>query len=363
MKYQLVTLLIFSLLFSSQSDAKSHQHPPMDVMNHDHHSHNHRPSPIGVVGSAHHEGFMLSIKQGLMSMNGNISDGNNISNEKILEVPNEIGEMPTNLSVIPENMDMKMTMIEGMYTATNNLSLMVMATYLSKEMKLSTYSSMMERELIGHFNTSTNDLSDITMSALFKISENKKSRWLGEISFQKSLGSADETAEVLTPMGTKIEMIMPYAMQSGDKATTVVLGLTNTRNLADKIIWGNQIRRRFVANEPKWSFGDQSEINSWLQYSLSKSISLSTRLHFVNQDNISGRDPMIVAPVQTANPDNYGGRELHFGIGLNLGLNILPGGTDLLGFELLAPLIQKKANLQMKTDYRIILGYKKHLSF
>ena len=221
------------------------------------------------MGNMHHEGFMFSIKHGLMKMNHNISNGNDISNSKILE-------MPTKLSVIPENMDMKMTMVEGMYAPSNNLTLMVMGTYLSKEMKLSTYSPMMERDLIGHFNTSTSDLSDITLSALFKISEKNMSKWHGEVSYQKSVGSADQTGKALTPMGTRIEMIMPYAMQSGDDATRVILGLTNTRQLNEKIIWGNQIKRKIVVNNSHWSFGDQTELNSWLQYSLGKHISISS---------------------------------------------------------------------------------------
>jgi hypothetical protein len=228
-------------------------------------------------------------------------------------------------------------------------------------MKLSTYSPMMERDFIGHFNTSTSDLSDITLSALFKISEKNMSKWHGEVSYQKSVGSADQTGKALTPMGTRIEMIMPYAMQSGDDATRVILGLTNTRQLNEKIIWGNQIKRKIVVNNADWSFGDQTELNSWLQYSLGKHISVSSRLKFLDQDGISGRDSMIVAPVQTANPDNYGGKELHFGFGINWAMNLSHGGNDLLAFELLRPLIQNKNNLQMKSDYQIILGYKKSI--
>ena len=123
----------------------------------------------------------------------------------------------------------------------------------------------------------------------------------------------------------------------------------------------NQIKRKIVVNNSHWSFGDQTELNSWLQYSLGKQISFSSRLKFVDQDAISGRDPTIVAPVQTATPDNYGGKELHFGVGINWAMNLSPGGNDSLGFELLRPLIQNKNNLQMKSDHQIVLGYKKSI--
>ena len=347
-------LVIVSGIVSSNVASQDHEHSGMDMMEDKHHSHLHPSSPMGVTGIMHHEGFMFSIKHGLMKMTHNISNGNNISNSKILE-------MPTKLSVIPETMDVKMTMIEGMYAPSNKLTLMIMGTYLSKDMKLSTYSPMMERDFIGHFNTSTSDLSDLTLSALFEISEKKLSKWHGEISYQKSVGSADQTGKALTPMGTRVEMIMPYAMQSGDDATRVILGLTNTRKLNDKISWGNQIKRKIVVNNSHWSFGDQTELNSWLQYSFGKHISFSSRLKFLDQDALSGRDPTIVAPVQTANPDNYGGKELHFGAGINWSMNLSPGGNDSLGFELLRPLIQNKNNLQMKTDHQIVLGYKKSI--
>jgi hypothetical protein len=49
------------------------------------------------MGSMHHSGFMISLKQGLMKMNGNIFDGKNISNSEILEMPNPLGNMPANL--------------------------------------------------------------------------------------------------------------------------------------------------------------------------------------------------------------------------------------------------------------------------
>ena len=165
----------------------------------------------------------------------------------------------------------------------------------------------------------------------------------------------------LTPMGKKMEMIMPYAMQPGDDSTSLIFGLTNLRELGEGIFLGNQLKRKIVVSEADWSFGDATELSSWIQYSLSKTISISSRLKFVDTDSLSGRNPLIMAPVQTSNPNNYGGKELHLGLGMNLNLNLLPGGKDTIGIEILKPLDQDKNNLQMKTDYQIINGYQKRL--
>ena len=346
---------------ASEVYSMSHEHSSADSVDHKHQSHKHPPLSIGVMGNMHPKGFMFSIRHGFMRMKNNILDGNNISNSEILSISNQTGNNPSNLSIIPENMEAKMTMVEGMYAVSNSLTLMVMGTYLSKEMNLSTYSPHMDKDLIGKFNTSTSDLSDFTASALFKIRENDLSKWHGEISYQKSIGSSDETGEVITPMGMRLEKILPYGMQSGDGAARLVFGLTNIRKLNEQIGFGGQIRRKVVVDDLSWSFGDETEVNSWIEYSFSEYLSFSSRLKFLNKDRISGSDPLIVAPVQTADPDNYGGKEIHFGVGMNISFDLFPGGKDLIGVELLTPLTQDKRNLQMKTGYQVVIGYQKHL--
>ena len=44
---------------------------------------------------------------------------------------------------------------------------------------------------------------------------------------------------------------------------------------------------------------------------------------------------------------------------MNINLDILPGGNDSIGIEILKPVNQNKNNLQMKTDYQAIIGYQK----
>ena len=70
----------------------------------------------------------------------------------------------------------------------------------------------------------------------------------------------------------------------------------------------------------------------------------------------------IMAPVQTANPYNYGGKNINFGIGLNFITNFLPGmHADRLAIEYIIPIDQNKNGLQMKDDSKIIIGFQKML--
>jgi hypothetical protein len=66
-----------------------------------------------------------------------------------------------------------------------------------------------------------------------------------------------------------------------------------------------------------------------------------------------------MAPVQTANTENYGGKEAYLGLGANFLMQLLPGEVDRFGLEVLLPLAQDKNNLQMDTDYKINFGYQK----
>ena len=88
--------------------------------------------------------------------------------------------------------------------------------------------------------------------------------------------------------------------------------------LNEDIVWANQLKRTVVVSESGWSFGDQTEFNSWIQYPFSKQVSVSSRLKLIDQDALSGRNALIMAPVQTANPKNYGGTEAFLGLGMNI---------------------------------------------
>ena len=357
MKNFLIIVLLISWSVLSDDEIMHKDHESMKMMDHMHHSEHHSSAPVGTAGNMHHMGWMVSVKQGFMNMSGNILDGDSIANADILQLPNPLGNMQANLSVIPEDMDMQMTMIDVMYAPTKDLTLMMMGTYVSKDMTLSTYAAMMDRNLLGTFKTSSSDLSELTFSALRKISDTDNSKWYAEVTLQKSLGNNDQTGLVLTPMGTEMNMILPYAMQPSDKATRLILGLNNSRKLSEKVSWTNQARFKKVLDEKEWALGDQLELNSWVQYQYKSSLSVSTRLKFVSHKDISGSNPMIMAPVQTANPENYGGDELHIGFGANYDLSSLTSKQDVVGVEVLFPIIQDKNGLQMETKHQIGLGF------
>ena len=82
-------------------------------------------------------------------------------------------------------------------------------------------------------------------------------------------------------------------------------------------------------------------------------------MKFIHQGEISGKNPLIKAPIQTANPKNYGGKEFHLGLGVNFWPSKSTKKGNLLGLEILKQIVQNKNNLQMKSNYQVVFGYKK----
>ena len=350
--------------------------------------------PIGVMADHFHKKgeWMVSLRFANMEMKKNILNGNSISIEDILkqpnpfakipmmmknsesmlaihEVPSKISDhphstsmkIPANLSVIPKKMTMRMIMLGAMYAPSDKLTLMGMAMFNDKEMMLDTYQAMVARNYLGSFETSSSDLTKISFSALFNLHDIESSRWHAIFGLEKSLGENSEKGLVLTPMNSKTFITLPYGMQSSDKALRLITGITNVRLIGGFVI-GNQLLVKKVIDEKDWNFGDELEYNIWLQGSFNDRASYSFRLNYNNQDSIDGFDKTIMAPVQTANPLNYGGEIINFGIGINVISNIFGGRyKDRFAFEIIKPIDQNTNGLQMKDDLTIYFGFQKSL--
>ena len=286
--------------------------------------------PIGVMGDHFHKKgeWMVSLRLANMEMKKNTLNGNSISADNILKQPNpffkipmmmknsESMKMPMNLSVIPKKMTMRMIMFGAMYAPSDKITLMGMAMFNDKEMILDTHQGMMARNYLGSFETSSSDLSKISFSALFNLHKRESSRWHAIFGLEKSVGDNFEKGLVLTPMNMKASITLPYGMQPSDKALRLITGLTNVRSIGSFKL-GNQLLVKKVIDEKDWNYGDEFEYNLWFQGSFSEKASYSFRLNYKDQDSIDGSDKTIMAPVQTANPLNYGGEVINFGIGIN----------------------------------------------
>ena len=336
-------------------------------------------APIGVMGDHFHgQGeWMVSARYMRMAMGNNRAGTTDLSDMDIIKLPNpyQMGNMSTTLSVVPQNMTMGMVMLGVMYAPIDTITLMGMGMLTDKNMTLNTYRGTMpmsdmgemsgeiHRANLGSFNTSTFDLSDLSLSGLVKLYEGNVSRVHAQIGIQQSVGANNSMGEVLTPMNMRNAMILPYGMQSGDGSTSVISALTYVATVGGRA-YGGQVRSQNSLATNLWSFGDSLSLTGWIQQELTEKTALSFRTTYHSQDSIDGQNPAIRAPVQTANPNNYGGTVTEIGVGLNQLISVFSGHhADRIGIELTYPIVQDLNGPQMKSGLKFQVGYQKSFGF
>ena len=172
-------------------------------------------------------------------------------------------------------------------------------------------------------------------------------------------GSTDETAQILAPTGMMPTVRMPYPMQLGSGSYDPILGLTYTGN-GERVGWGAQWRGvvRTGDNDDDYQLGDEHRVSGWLSYLFSPAVSASARLEYYRRDNISGIDPMIMGPVQTADPDRQAVTRIDAALGLNFAASGSLSGWR-LGVEYLFAIDQDLDGPQLETDDQLIVGLQK----
>lgn len=316
-------------------------------------------APIGVMGDhIHKKGeWMLSYRYKYMDMEGNrISDADVSPDFIVTNIANRFG-MPATLRVVPTKMTMEMHMFGAMYAPTDWLTLMVMGMYMDKSMDHVTYMGMAGTTVRGTFNTKSSGIGDTKVSGMFKLMDEGIHKVHLNAGISLPTGDTDETDDILTPMGGTPTVTLPYAMQLGSGTYDFLPGITYSAT-QDKFNWGAQYMGTVrISDNDGYSWGDKHEVTSWLSYQWQHWLSTSVRVAYRHEDQIDGIDSRIALPVQTADPNNYGGDTVM----LNFGVNIAgqTGGLrgHRLAFEAGLPIHQDLNGPQMETDLVITGGW------
>ena len=150
-------------------------------------------------------------------------------------------------------------------------------------------------------------------------------------------------------------MILPYGMQLSDKSNKAMISYTLSNKINQDIVTGLQLKNISTIKKQDWSFGDKITLSGWVQKELDINTSISFGIYFATEKKINGRDTSIIAPVQTSNPENYGGDTIDIGLGVNKLFNI--------AIEVLFPVSQKLNGPQMKKTWSLNIGYQKTFKF
>jgi hypothetical protein len=167
-------------------------------------------------------------------------------------------------------------------------------------------------------------------------------------------GSIDEEDTVLAPTGDTPTLRLPYMMQLGTGTYDFMPAVTYTY-LTDEWTHGLSYYGRFHLgrNSEGYSRGDKHALTGWSGYQFNETLGVSSSLTFSTEGKIGGRDSQIAAPVQTADPDNYGGERIH--LGLNAAWKFYKQNTVKAGFSV--PLYQDLNGPQMEEDYSFQLRW------
>lgn len=315
-------------------------------------------APISVMGDHyHHKGeVMVSYRYMTMQMENNADGSDGISPDTIATtVPNRFfgmpGQPPT-LRVVPTEMTMQMHMFGVMYAPSDHVTLMGMLNYVDKEMKHTTYMGPAGTQVLGTFTAESSGLGDTGVTALVRLYEKGTSRLHLTAGLSLPTGDTDATDQVLAPTGMQPTLRLPYPMQLGSGTYDVLTGLTFTRFAAHGS-WAAQWRSTIrTGKNDGYTLGDEHHLTAWYSRIVGEHVSVSGRLAWFDRGNVDGIDPLIVAPVQTADPSRQGARRIDAG----LGVNYVSGGHR-VAFEFVKPIEQDLDGPQLKTDWQFTAGY------
>ncbi len=316
-------------------------------------------APIGVMGDHMHKTgeWMFSYRYMSMSMEDNLQGSNNIS-------PEGIRDSGLGLRVVPLQMTTDMHMFGAMYAPSDKLTLMLMINYIEKEMDHLTFmmpmGPMMPMSMneTGVFTTKTSGIGDTKIGALYSLRSGDNTNIHLNLGLSIPTGKIDYTDQILTPMNTTPSPRLPYPMQLGSGTYDIQPGITyaGTRNSWD---WGSQVKMiiRLDDNDEGYSLGDQTQVTSWGGYRFTHWLTGSLRLTYTHADEISGKDALINLPVQTSNPDNFGGERIDLGVGITLIGSEGAQKGHRLALEYETTIDQDVNGIQMEMQDMLTIGY------
>ncbi|MDH3533698.1 MAG: transporter [Gammaproteobacteria bacterium] len=323
-------------------------------------------APIGVMGDHVHAAgeFMFSYRFMTMEMQGNLQGSSSVDADTIVTtVPNRFAGMPgmpPTLRIVPLDMSMDMHMLGLMYAPTDRLTLMAMTNYWRKSMNHVTYAGGLGTTTLGNFRTESSGWSDSSLTGLISLWKRDTSRVHAILGLSLPTGSTDETAQILTPTNMQPTVRVPYPMQLGSGSYDPIVGATYA-GFDRAFAWGAQWRSvfRLSDNDDGYELGDEHRLTGWLSYLFRDPVSASLRLEYYRRGNVSGQDPDIVGPVQTADPDRQAADRMDLAFGLNFAAQdgALHGWR--LSFEYVVPVDQDLDGPQLEVDESLMIGVQK----
>lgn len=347
----ITTIIATAAALSTTASADTHGH---GIARPDGHA------PISIMGDHTHKTgeWMLSYRYMFMEMDGMFDGNNSVS-------PGQI--FAQNFAVTPTRMTMEMHMLGLMYAPSDRVTFAFMLPYVEREMD----HLIGLPPLIGFnggsstFTTRSSGIGDLRISSLITILDEGSHHFHAGFGVSLPTGSVGEQDTIPVPMLGRVTRQLPAAMQPGTGTVNILPSITYTY-LAEKWSAGAQASGVYHIDENAhgYSFGDRFNLDGWISWRATETISLSTGLSYMWEGELDGlqSDVSTAAPggrrtVPTAFSDNYGGHRIEALAGVNY---VIPRGflkNHRLATDIRVPLWQEKNGVSLGVDYVVTVGW------
>jgi hypothetical protein len=238
---------------------------------------------------------------------------------------------------VPEEMRMRMHMLDVMVGLSDRVSLMVMAQFMDMDMSMRPLNGTIVstggvHSHGGHDRHGSGGIGDTVASALVEVFGAARHK------VHVGLGLSIPTGDVGRTMSTG--QFLDYGMQGGSGTWDVVPSATYVGQ-GDRWFWGGQVSgtvRTGGTNQSGYRLGNIGQGTTWLGFQWSEDLAFTARAVRTVQGPISGRFSGAVMQMGPSDfPGNYGGRYWDVGLGLSFRIPGLMGPSDRIGVEWLAP--------------------------
>ncbi len=338
MNYLLISILIF-IKINAFADEKhfADGHGPISVMG----DHMHKKNEI-----------MFSYRLGKMKMGDTFNGTDRISRTSVMSAPNGASNGAGTYMNAPISMNMNMHMFGAMYAPNDFLTLMIMGSYLEKEMT----SQRMAMAGSAQWDVNSAGIGDTRISGLFNLIHNERIKT--HLGFGMSLPSGSIDERDSTPASSSARL--GYAMQNGSGTYDPFVFFNNV-NVFGKIKFGEQFYFKKVAsgkNSKGYNYGSTFHSKLWSSLGLLDNFSTSIQLIYEYQGSLHGEDDEMNPRMSPAmDSKNQGHQKLNFGLGFNYVNHHSFLKNNRLGFELILPVFKRFHGIQMGEKYKIMLGW------
>ena len=304
-------------------------------------------APIGVIGDhGHKKGeIMLSYRFMVMETRGLQSGGSVLETTEALK----------DFMMVPTQMRMQMHMFGAMFAPHDKITHMAMTSYQQRHMAMQGAHHHKEGHHlhpVGAHEMSSSGIGDTKFEGLLTVWKKPDLTLLGNIGILLPTGSIEQK-------GANAQLL-PYPMQLGTGSFQAYPGAT-IFGYYGNWSYGSQLRGAFSlhTNANNYRHGNTITATVWGARRITDWMSFSGRLLFSHEGHITGSHPDLNPKMSPSHrPDFRGGTRLDIAISSNL---LVPNGNPLAGQRLavafMLPMYQDLTGTQLKTTWRLILGW------